>query len=123
VVRCCALGAVVAALACGSADAALTHSWHADGDAVDAVGAANGTLNNGAAFAPGLTNQGFSLDGDDDTVTFGTSAGNVGSGDFTVAFAIKTPNPTDRAVILSSTSCASPTTPTRTCSRHRSRST
>jgi hypothetical protein len=83
------LAIVIAALACSPAQAAITHSWHADGDTVDAVGTANGTLNNGATFAAGLAGQAFSLDGTDDTVTFGTTAGNVGSGDFTIAFAIR----------------------------------
>jgi hypothetical protein len=84
------LAILIAVWACAPANATVTHRWPADGDANDVVGTANGTLNNGATFAAGLAGQGFSLDGADDTVSFGTTAGNVGSGDFTIAFAIKT---------------------------------
>jgi Concanavalin A-like lectin/glucanases superfamily len=95
-----ALAVLIAAWACAPAGAALTHRWPADGDALDVVGTANGTLNNGATFAAGLSGQGFLLDGSDDTITFGATAGNVGSGDFTIAFAIRTTLPTFNEAIL-----------------------
>jgi hypothetical protein len=87
-----ALAIVVALAVCAPAQGALTHSWHADGDALDAVGGANGTLHGGATFASGLSGQGFSLDGSDDTVSFGDT-GDLGATDFTIAFAIRTTFP------------------------------
>lgn len=42
--------------------------WHADGDALDAAGAHDGVLENGASFAPGKVGQAFALDGVDDHV-------------------------------------------------------
>ena len=94
-----ALAVVVAALVCTPAQGALTHSWHADGDALDAVGGADGTLNGDATFAPGLASQGFSMDGAGDTVTFG-DVGDLGATDFTIAFAIKTTFPNVDEYIL-----------------------
>jgi hypothetical protein len=91
---------VIALLGSSPAHAALTHSWHADGNALDAVGSAHGTLHGDATFAPGFFNEGFSLDGVDDTVSFGTSAGNLGATDFTIALAIKTTFPGVDEVIL-----------------------
>ncbi len=48
--------------------------WQGDGDAVDAVGGNDGTLENGAGFAPGLFGQAFSFDGGDDHVSVPDSA-------------------------------------------------
>jgi hypothetical protein len=99
VTRSWALAVGIGALLCPPAQGALTHSWHADGDALDAVGTANGTLHDNATFAAGLVNQGFSLDGAGDTVTFGDN-GNLGTTDFTIAFAIKTTFPGVDEVVL-----------------------
>jgi hypothetical protein len=90
---------VVAALACTPAEGALTHSWHGDGDLSDAVGGATGTPHGDATFAPGLANQGFSMDGAGDKVTFG-DVGDLGTTDFTIAFAIKTTFPNVDEYIL-----------------------
>ncbi len=102
--RRCVLAVVIAAFACTPAHAALTHSWHADGNTDDAVGTADGVANNGATFAPGLSGQGFSLDGIDDTVTFG-DAGDLGTADFSIAFAIKTTFPGDEVVLTKRPIC------------------
>jgi hypothetical protein len=40
--------------------------WPADGTANDIQGSNNGTLQNGATFAPGMVGQAFSFDGIDD---------------------------------------------------------
>ena len=42
--------------------------WPGDGNADDIVGSNNGTLHNGATFAPGMVDQAFSFDGIDDYV-------------------------------------------------------
>ena len=50
-------------------------SWYkGEGTADDAVGANNGTLVNGATFAPGMVGQAFSFDGIDDYVDLGNAA-------------------------------------------------
>jgi YVTN family beta-propeller protein len=45
--------------------------WPGDNNALDIQGVNNGTLQNGATFAPGKVSQAFSLDGVDDYVRFG----------------------------------------------------
>jgi hypothetical protein len=85
---------VIIALECllndGSARAAVTNSWPAEGDAADAVGTADGVLTGGVSFGEGSVGQGFVFDGVDGEVSFGTEAGNVGASDFTISFAIRT---------------------------------
>ena len=58
--------------------------WPGDGNANDIVGSNDGTPVNGATFAAGLIGQAFSLDGVDDSVSFGNTIGNLGTADFTV---------------------------------------
>src|SRR6185369_9437543 len=70
--------------------AGLTHEWPADGDALDAVGDADGTLSGGTTFGQGLFDEAFVFDGVDDEVSFGQTAGNFGNSDFTIAFVIRT---------------------------------
>jgi concanavalin A-like lectin/glucanase superfamily protein len=93
------LATLSVALSCATAGAAITHSWPGDGSAEDVVGTADGTLHDNATFAAGLVNQGFSLDGAGDTVTFG-DVGDLGTTDFTIAFAIKTTFPGVDEVVL-----------------------
>lgn len=53
----------------------------------DALGVANGTLTNGATYATGKINNGFSLDGVNDYVDLGAvSAYNFGTSDFSISF-------------------------------------
>ena len=59
--------------------------WPGDGDASDLVGAADGTLEQGTSFAPGIAAEAFALDGVDDYVDFGNaSVLQVSSGDFSI---------------------------------------
>ncbi|WP_395005446.1 VCBS domain-containing protein, partial [Undibacterium sp.] len=60
--------------------------WNADGNAVDQIGANNGTLFNGVGFAPGHTGQAFSFDGVNDYVRVNDTIRN----DFTVTGWLKT---------------------------------
>jgi N-acetylneuraminic acid mutarotase len=53
---------------CTSPPANMVSWWPGDGDANDIQGGGNGTLQNGAAFAPGKVAQAFSFDGLDDFV-------------------------------------------------------
>jgi hypothetical protein len=68
----------------------IIHWWDGDGDATDIIGNVDGTLQNGASFAPGLVGQAFSFDGVDDTISFGNTVGNFGIKDFTIEFWVKT---------------------------------
>jgi hypothetical protein len=67
--------------------------WRGEGDAIDCVGANDGSTENGATFAPGMVGQAFSLDGVDDYLDMGNSdAFNFGSGDFAISFWAKPRN-------------------------------
>lgn len=82
----------VAALWAGvpaAASGALVHRWPGDGDATDVVGTAGGTPSGGLVFGPALFGQGFLFDGVDDEVSFPATLP-PGTGDFTIAFAIRT---------------------------------
>jgi hypothetical protein len=54
--------------ACLDPPPSLVSWWTGDGDASDIIGPNDGTLRNGATFAPGLVGQAFSFDGVDDEV-------------------------------------------------------
>ncbi len=54
---------------CANQPSGLVAWWRAEGDANDSEGANNGTLSNGATFAPGLTGQAFSFDGVNDGIS------------------------------------------------------
>jgi len=61
--------------------------WTADGNALDSRSRNNGTLRNGATFAPGLVGQAFSFDGVDDsidTMAAPSADFNFGASDFTI---------------------------------------
>src|ERR1041385_6475927 len=63
--------AAVTVAICVPPPAGLENWWPGDGNAADIVDSHPGTLMNGASFAPGKVDQGFSLDGVDDFVSFG----------------------------------------------------
>ena len=59
--------------------------WPGDGNANDIVGSHNGTLQNGATFAPGLVGQAFSFDGVDDFIqVLDSDLWAFGTKDFTI---------------------------------------
>ena len=68
------------------------HWWRADGDASNAVSAAHGTIVGGVTYDAGRFGQAFRFDGISSEVTFGTTAGNLGTNDFTIAYWQKTTN-------------------------------
>jgi RHS repeat-associated protein len=55
---------------CAPAPSGLVSWWSGEGNANDSIGSNNGTLANGATFAPGLVGQAFSFDGVNDYVEF-----------------------------------------------------
>ncbi len=59
---------------CISPPSGLVSWWPGDGNALDIVGPNDGTLFNGATFAPGLVGPAFSFDGVDDTMDFPETA-------------------------------------------------
>lgn len=66
---------------CAPPSANLVAWWRGEGNANDSVGGLNGTLQNGATFAPGKVGQAFSLDGVNDYVNVSASTSlNVGAG-------------------------------------------
>jgi hypothetical protein len=60
---------------CVAPAAGLTSWWRADGDATDAVGTNNGTLEGGVAFAPGESGEAFNFDGSTGIVVVPDSPG------------------------------------------------
>ncbi|MBA4147882.1 MAG: LamG domain-containing protein [Verrucomicrobia bacterium] len=77
------------AQSCLPAPSGLVNWWPADGHTNDVVTGVKGTLHNGATFASGKVGQAFSFDGINDYATFGTTAGNFGTNDFTVELWMK----------------------------------
>jgi hypothetical protein len=73
---------------------APAHWWRGEGNALDSVAADHGTVTGGVTYAPGPSGQAFSFSNAPNTfsaqITFGTNAGNFGTGDFTVMYWIKT---------------------------------
>ena len=78
--------------------------WPGDGNANDIMGSNDGTPVNGATFAAGLIGQAFSLDGVDDSVSFGNTIGNLGTADFTVDLWLRTSSGASQGV-LGNTGC------------------
>ena len=66
----------------GSLPDALSN-WPGDNNAIDVISGNNGTLKNGAGFAPGHVDQAFSLDGANDYVEIG-SPSDFAQGDYTI---------------------------------------
>ena len=64
---------LISALACTPPPTGMVAWYPGDGSANDILGGNNGTLQNGAAFAPGKVGQAFSFDGVDDRVQVPTS--------------------------------------------------
>jgi hypothetical protein len=88
----------------GAAHAAVTHRWPGDGDALDAVGDADGVVHGGVTFGEAKVDQGFVFDGVDGTVSFGTSTADVGTTDFTISFTMQTTTNDKQSDVLSNRS-------------------
>jgi hypothetical protein len=67
------------------------HWWRGDGNATNSTGTEHGTASGTTTYAPGRFGQAFSFDGTfASELTFGSTAGNFGTGDFTIGLWIKT---------------------------------
>jgi hypothetical protein len=75
---------------CDVTPSGLANWWPAGTNANDIIGGFNGTLVNGATFAPGKVGQAFSFNGVAAYIDFGNSVGNFNISDFTVEFWMKT---------------------------------
>ncbi|MBY0112011.1 MAG: LamG domain-containing protein [Phycisphaerales bacterium] len=73
----------------------MVNWWKADGNAEDSAGTANGTIVGNVVFVPGRYGQAFDFNGGE--VQCGNTAGNFGTGDFTIAFWIR--NPAQKAAL------------------------
>lgn len=62
----------------------MVNWWKADGNATDSAGAAHGAITGSVAYVPGRYGQAFDFNGGE--ISCGTTAGNFGTGDFTIAF-------------------------------------
>lgn len=66
----------------------LVHRWSANGSLADTVGGANGTAVGNVSFVPGVFGQAMQFD-PGEYVTAGTTAANLGTSDFTIAFWVR----------------------------------
>ena len=82
-----------AAEECVEPPAGLVSWWPGDGNAEDIHGSNDGTLMNGAGFAPGMVGEAFSINGANDEVLIGNPA-NLQLQDFTIDAWVK-PNRLD----------------------------
>jgi hypothetical protein len=83
----------------------LVSWWTGNLTAYDFAGTNNGTLSNGVTYVPGEVGYGFSLDGTNGTINFGTQAGNFGTNDFTVEFWLKTTSQQQQALLFKREGC------------------
>jgi hypothetical protein len=89
---------------CSPSQSDRVHHWTADGNAEDSAGTADGTVS-GATYVAGRFGSAFSFDGVDDQISFGDTAGNFGTADFTVAFWIRTTATALMGVLGKRTTC------------------
>ena len=65
----------------------LVDWWQAENNAIDVAGSLNGTVyGNGVSYANGKVGQAFNFDGSYGLISFGSTAGNFGTNDFTIEF-------------------------------------
>lgn len=72
------------------AQTGLVAAWPAEGSGAPSAGDSTATLLNGVSFGPGHTGQAFVLDGFDDQISFGNTAGNLGTNNFSISYWLKT---------------------------------
>jgi hypothetical protein len=71
--------------------AGLVNWWPAEGNTFDVISGMNGTLyGNGVSYAAGMVGQAFHFNGSYGLVSFGSTAGNFGTNDFTIEFWLRT---------------------------------
>lgn len=80
------LGNAAYAQGCALPPAGLVSWWAGDGDANDILGNNHGTIRNGASFATGMVDQGFSFNGQDGFVHIPNSASLAIAGAYSVEF-------------------------------------
>lgn len=97
----------VLALPTAASGASVTHSWLADGNALDAVGGADGVLFGDATFGvPAHSGQAFVFDGMGDRVAVATDASFYPTGSFTIDAWARTTAASGPGQIMSMYECA-----------------
>jgi hypothetical protein len=91
---------------CVAPAAGIADWWPADGTMNDIVGTNHGVPSSGVTFAAGKVGRAAAFDGIGGQVSFGGSAGNFGTADFTVHFWIKTNSTRSEGVIGKRPVCA-----------------
>jgi streptogramin lyase len=104
--------AYVPDLACAQSSSGATGWWPGDGTTRDLMGTDDGTLRNGAGYAPGKASDGFLLDGIDDYVEVPDVPVLDPAGSFSIELWVKTAtsSPPD-AVLASKNECGGACTP------------
>ena len=74
----------------GQWSSGLVARWTGDGNAKDSAGHFDGQVSGGLRYVPGPAGQAFQFNGGESQVDFGSSAGNFGTNDFTIAYWMKT---------------------------------
>ena len=75
---------------CAPEPGGLVDWWRAQGNALDFIGANQGTLVGGVTYTQGEVGQAFVFDGNGSYIDFGTNVGNFGTNDFTAEFWLST---------------------------------
>jgi hypothetical protein len=97
----------------GGCDASAVAYWSGDGTVVDLAagedagddGGSNGALFGDAGFGAGLCGEAFAFDGVNQYATFGATAGNFGTSDFTIDFWLSTTSTGQEALIDKRQAC------------------
>jgi hypothetical protein len=84
----------------GQAASGLAARWTGDGNAQDSAGHSDGRVSGGLSYVRWPAGQAFQFNGGAARVDFGSSPGNFGTADFTVAFWMKTDSKTPHEAFL-----------------------
>jgi hypothetical protein len=90
-------GFAIASFGQGPITNGLIARWPGDGNAKDSAGRFDGQVSGGVRYVPGPARQAFQFDGGGSQVDFGTTAGNFGTRDFTIAYWMKTTTTVEEA--------------------------
>ncbi len=85
-----AIGAGSASAVLPTVPSGLADWWQGQGNTLDSVGTANGTIYGGVTYAPGIAGEAFDFNGTNGYIAIPPSADVVGTGAFTVSAWIKT---------------------------------
>ncbi|HVM47833.1 MAG TPA: LamG-like jellyroll fold domain-containing protein [Candidatus Acidoferrum sp.] len=90
---------------CAPEPGGLVDWWPGQSNALDVIGANNGTVVGGVTYTQGVVGQAFLFDGNDSYVDFGTNVGNFGTSDFSVEFWLSTVSTRNEALLSKRNIC------------------